>query len=140
MDWTVRGSVSHIDAKSTLWEAERSSDCSNFSVNVARQSLFLIINRMILVFAQHYSNNILVFGALFIYSCCSILYFLLPLQWLTTLVKIENEKKKKRMLYNFQEMQVRGHCNLYKYVIHSEYITEFEWYWCLYVWIWLNKI
>lgn len=37
---------------------------------------------------RHYcSNNILVFGALFTYSCCSILYsFLLPLQWLITLV------------------------------------------------------
>lgn len=74
---------------------------------------------MISVCARHYySNDILVFGALFTYSCCSILYSFAtfyseePL-W-SSLKMIEKN--------NFEEMQARAHLDLYSCVIHSEYI------------------
>lgn len=53
--------------------------------------------------ALHYwSNNILVFGALFTSSCCSILYsFLLPLQWLITLVINASDWGKKKEYVKF---------------------------------------
>lgn len=85
---------------------------------------------------RHYwSNNILVFGALFTYSCCSILYsFLLPLQWLITLViNASDWGKKNKSMSKFEEMQVYVH--LYTCVIHSKYIWRLNDYWCSYVWI-----
>lgn len=86
---------------------------------------------------RHYwSNNILVFGALFTYSCCSILYsFLLPLQWLITLVINASDwgKKKNKSMSNFEEMQVYVHLDTC--VIHSKYIWRLNDYWCSYVWI-----
>lgn len=94
---------------------------------------------MISVCARHYySNNILVFGALFTYSCCSILYSFATFYSEEPLCSSLEMIEKKRILYKFEEMQ--AHPDLYSCVIHSEYIWSLNEYWCLYVWIWLNKI
>lgn len=78
---------------------------------------------MISVCARHYySNNILVFGALFTYSCCSILYSFATFYSEEPLLSSLKNIERKRMLYNFEEMQACAHLDLYSCVIHSEYI------------------
>lgn len=47
---TVRGSVSHIDAKYTRRKVKRLSDCSHFQYYVARESLVLIIGTIFFLF------------------------------------------------------------------------------------------
>lgn len=88
MDWTVRGSLSHIDAKSTLWKAERSSDSGNFSVNCRSSKLgfnyqlndFSFCSAL---FRQYFG----IWSSVYLQLLQYFILFLLPLQWRTTLVK-----------------------------------------------------
>lgn len=140
----MRGSVSHINAKYTPRKVNQ---------GFYQTAVISVLYRLVLIIRTKFSFSSAplikqyfgIWSSVYLQLLQYFILFLLPLQWWTILVITIKEKKKnyinkRGMLYNFQEMQVHAHLN-HLHLCHTIWIhMEFEWYWCLYVWIWLNKI
>lgn len=130
--WTVSGSVSHIDAKYTLWNVKKLSDCSHFSVmSLVKLNDFSFCSELLI--KQYFG----IWSSVYLKLLQYFILFLLPLHWWTTLVMTEYE-----MFCFFKEC-----CTIFRkcmfmliLITVMSYILNPYWVWMILVFICMNMI